>query len=130
MNTDRRTLLRSWGLENLLFPGGKAECGKYPLFSISHYNESNNYQNPKLQWKNLKRKDVRNKMKKRGCIYLRDEIWWIKFYHPGRPIYESTKSDDWRVAERLLLKREKKAEQITQSQNHSNLERIHQKIED
>lgn len=49
--------------------------------------------------------------KKNGCIYLRGHIWWVKYYQRGKAIFESTKSDDRRVAEKLLLQREIEAEQ-------------------
>lgn len=48
---------------------------------------------------------------KKGCIYKRGNIWWIKYYQRGKAIYESTKSVDRRVAEKLLLQREIEADQ-------------------
>jgi len=36
---------------------------------------------------------------------VRGGVWWVKYYQHGRPLRESTKSTDRRVAEWLLLKR-------------------------
>jgi len=52
-----------------------------------------------------------SKKDKKGCIYLRGSIYWIKFYLRGKAIYESSKSSERRVAEKLLLQREIEADQ-------------------
>lgn len=41
----------------------------------------------------------------RGAIYLRGDVWWVKYYQHGRPIRERTGSTEQRDAEKLLLKR-------------------------
>ncbi len=46
-----------------------------------------------------------------GNVYLRGNIWWIAYYHRGKQHYESSRSRDRRVAEKLLLQREIEAEQ-------------------
>ena len=43
---------------------------------------------------------------KLGSIYERGGIWWIKFYRSGQPIRESSKSDSYHEAERLLKRRQ------------------------
>lgn len=45
------------------------------------------------------------KKPKSGSIYQRNEIWWIKYYHQGKPTYESSHSTRAEDAERLLRKR-------------------------
>jgi integrase len=40
-----------------------------------------------------------------GAAYLRNRTWWIRYQHLGHEIRESSKSEDRRVAERLLKKR-------------------------
>lgn len=47
----------------------------------------------------------RTKRPKSGSIYLRDKIWWIKYYAKGKPVYESSRSVRSEDAERLLKKR-------------------------
>jgi integrase len=37
-----------------------------------------------------------------GSLKLRGRIWWIKYYHQGKPVQESSKSDKKSDAERLL----------------------------
>jgi integrase len=41
-----------------------------------------------------------------GSIYKRGSIWWIKFYHNGRPFRESSGSENYQDAERLLKRRQ------------------------
>lgn len=41
-----------------------------------------------------------------GTIYRRGEVWWIKYYRSGRPFYESSRSDKYDDAERLLKRRQ------------------------
>ena len=41
-----------------------------------------------------------------GCLYQRGTVWWVKFYRGGRPFYESSRSANKSVADRLLKKRE------------------------
>lgn len=41
-----------------------------------------------------------------GSLYQRGKIWWIKYYHHGKPERESSKSESKMVADRLLKKRE------------------------
>ena len=47
-----------------------------------------------------------------GSIYKRKHkgkegnTWWIKYYHNGKPIFESTHSDKKMVARELLKQRE------------------------
>ena len=41
-----------------------------------------------------------------GCIYKRNEIYWIKYYRNGKPYQESTKSKKETDAKKLLKKRE------------------------
>lgn len=41
-----------------------------------------------------------------GTIYKRGNVWWISYYHNGRKIRESSKSDKKMVARRLLEARE------------------------
>lgn len=53
---------------------------------------------------------IQDTEKKKGCIYLRGRIWWIKYYQRGKAIFESTKSSDRHVASKLLLQREIEAE--------------------
>lgn len=45
------------------------------------------------------------KPKKVGSIYQRGNIWWIKYYVKGRPVYESSHSVRDDDADRLLRKR-------------------------
>ena len=42
---------------------------------------------------------------KSGSLYKRNEIWWVKYYDRGRPVYESSKSHRAEDAQRLLRKR-------------------------
>lgn len=42
---------------------------------------------------------------KRGSIYQRNKVWWIKYYSKGQPVYESSHSVRAEDAERLLRKR-------------------------
>src|SRR5215472_12989330 len=42
---------------------------------------------------------------KAGSIYLRNNIWWIKYYSKGQPVYESSHSARAEDAERLLRKK-------------------------
>jgi integrase len=42
---------------------------------------------------------------KAGTVYLRNKIWWIKYYSKGKPVYESSKSARAEDGERLLRKR-------------------------
>jgi len=42
---------------------------------------------------------------KRGSIYQRNKVWWIKYYSKGQPVYESSRSVVADDAERLLRKR-------------------------
>jgi integrase len=37
-----------------------------------------------------------------GCVYLRGNVWWIKYHRNGRPSLESSRSSDRDEAERLL----------------------------
>jgi integrase len=41
-----------------------------------------------------------------GTVYKRGKTWWIKYYHNGKPIYESAKSEKKMVARKLLDQRE------------------------
>ncbi|MHA1939167.1 MAG: tyrosine-type recombinase/integrase [Candidatus Thorarchaeota archaeon] len=41
-----------------------------------------------------------------GCIYLRGNIWWIKYSRRGKPYFESSKSTKDSDGKRLLKKRE------------------------
>lgn len=41
-----------------------------------------------------------------GSLYQRGKVWWIKYYHRGKPIRESTKSESKMVARSLLALRE------------------------
>jgi integrase len=41
-----------------------------------------------------------------GTVYKRGKTWWIKYYHNGKPIYESSKSEKKMVARKLLDQRE------------------------
>ena len=41
-----------------------------------------------------------------GCVYKRGEIYWIKYYRHGQPIYESSESTLKSVAQGLLKKKE------------------------
>ena len=41
-----------------------------------------------------------------GCVYLRGNIYWIKYHHRGKAHYESSKSQDKSEADRLLKIRE------------------------
>jgi len=41
-----------------------------------------------------------------GYVYQRGDIYWIKYYHHGKPYRESSKSDKITKAEKLLKKRE------------------------
>src|ERR1017187_8705419 len=43
---------------------------------------------------------------KLGSIYERGGVWWIKFYRSGQPIRESSRSDSYHEAERLLKRRQ------------------------
>ena len=43
---------------------------------------------------------------KSGSIYKRGRVWWIKFYHRHKPLYESSHSQDPEDAERLLKRRQ------------------------
>jgi hypothetical protein len=49
-------------------------------------------------------------MKKRkprtGSIYPRGGVYWIKFYRHGKPFRESSRSDSYEEAERLLKRRQ------------------------
>src|ERR1700694_1997236 len=45
-----------------------------------------------------------------GCVYRQKNIWWIKFYRNGKPVYESSESRDRTAAKRLLKLREGDAE--------------------
>jgi len=40
-----------------------------------------------------------------GTAYLRGRLWWIRYHHRGQEFRESTKSENFREAERLLKKR-------------------------
>jgi integrase len=42
---------------------------------------------------------------KHGSIYLRNKVWWIKYYSKGQPVYESSHSVRAEDADRLLRKR-------------------------
>jgi hypothetical protein len=37
-----------------------------------------------------------------GSLKLRGRIWWIKYYHQGKPVHETRNSDKKSDAERLL----------------------------
>jgi integrase len=41
-----------------------------------------------------------------GSIYLRGEIYWVKYYHSGRPYRESSHSREYQEAEHLLKRRQ------------------------
>jgi integrase len=41
-----------------------------------------------------------------GLLYKRGNVWWLKYYQNGRPLYESSKSDKKMVAKKLLEQRE------------------------
>ena len=41
-----------------------------------------------------------------GTIYKRGKVYWIKYYHNGKPYYESSKSRAWADAANLLKLRE------------------------
>ncbi len=41
-----------------------------------------------------------------GLLYKRGNIWWLKYYQNGKPIYESSKSDKKMVAKKVLEQRE------------------------
>jgi integrase len=41
-----------------------------------------------------------------GCVYRQKNIWWIKYYRNGKPVYESSESRDRTTAKRLLKVRE------------------------
>lgn len=40
-----------------------------------------------------------------GSIYLRGKIYWIKYYKDGKPLRETTRSDDYETAQTELAKR-------------------------
>ena len=42
---------------------------------------------------------------KAGSVYQRNNVWWIKYYSKGSPVYESSHSVRAEDAERLLRKR-------------------------
>jgi integrase len=42
---------------------------------------------------------------KAGSVYQRNNVWWIKYYSKGQPVYESSHSVRAEDAERLLRKR-------------------------
>jgi len=44
----------------------------------------------------------RKKRRGEGSVYLRGRIWWYKFYHQGRKIERSSRSEDRAEAERQL----------------------------
>ena len=46
----------------------------------------------------------------KGCIYKQGRLFWVKYFYHGKARFESTKSGDRRVAEELLIQREKEAE--------------------
>jgi integrase len=48
---------------------------------------------------------VARKPKKTGSIYQRGNLWWIKYYAKGKPVYESSHSVRDVDAERLLKRR-------------------------
>ena len=41
-----------------------------------------------------------------GCLYLRGKIFWIKYYHNGKPICQSAKTHKKMVAKKVLDRRE------------------------
>ena len=41
-----------------------------------------------------------------GSLYQRGKIWWIKYYHRGNALRESSKSESKMVARSLLALRE------------------------
>lgn len=41
-----------------------------------------------------------------GMLYQRGKTWWVKYYHNGKPIRESARTEKKMVAKRLLDKRE------------------------
>jgi integrase len=41
-----------------------------------------------------------------GTIYKRGDVWWVKVYQHGKPLYESSKSDSYEVAKRLMQRLE------------------------
>jgi hypothetical protein len=40
-----------------------------------------------------------------GSIYQRGAVWWIKYYRDGKPFYESSQSEKYTDAQRLLNQR-------------------------
>ena len=42
---------------------------------------------------------------KLGSIYRRGDVWWLKYYRGGKPFRESSKSDIYADAERMLKRR-------------------------
>jgi len=40
-----------------------------------------------------------------GCVYLRDNVWWIKYRANGEPQHETSGSEKESDARRLLKKR-------------------------
>ena len=41
-----------------------------------------------------------------GMLYKRGSVWWIKYYHNGQPIFESSKSHKKTTVKKLLEQRE------------------------
>jgi hypothetical protein len=65
---------------------------------------------------------TRTRKPKLGSICQRGGTWWIKFYRKGAPIRESTKSDSYQEAERLLQRRQ--GEVVTGKFGGLSIERI------
>ena len=49
---------------------------------------------------------MKKRRPKSGSVYLRGNVYWIKFYRQGKPFRESSQSDIYEEAERLLKRRQ------------------------
>lgn len=64
--------------------------------------------------------------KKKGCVYKRGRIYWIKLTLNGKVYYESSKSSDIHVAEKLLVRREIEAENNSLPNNQAEKTRFYE----
>jgi integrase len=49
---------------------------------------------------------MKKRQPKNGSVYQRGQIYWIKYYRNGQPFRESSQSESYQEAERLLKKRQ------------------------
>src|SRR5262245_27239682 len=49
--------------------------------------------------------EMKNNLRGMGRVFLRNRVYWVSFYHHGREIRESSKSESEAVATKLLKRR-------------------------